>query len=182
MILSHLQPDGSYTGASVRNYGLLEIWFLSSTHFGTNTFFIAEHKSHFLPFCSLLAFHVEVLSSYINYSAQWSRLPAAIAHELSVDLQTKPVYFHRAFYGSIGGAIIIITHLMKGRCKIPLHFTTGKFEKVGRFPQKVHRMFINRCLTAMNWKHLPPYYRGNSVLDNDFVKFIARNWNVLCYA
>ena len=25
MILSHLQPDGSYTGASVRNYGLLEI-------------------------------------------------------------------------------------------------------------------------------------------------------------
>ena len=77
--------------------------------------------------------YAEDLSSYTNYSAQYSRLPAAIAHELSVDLRTKPVYFHRAFYGSYDGAIIIITHYIRGLCKIPLHFTTGKFGKVGRF-------------------------------------------------
>ena len=43
------------------------------------------------------------------------------------------------------------------RCKMPLHFTTRKFEKVGQFFRKVHGMFTNEHLMAMTLKHLPPY-------------------------
>jgi hypothetical protein len=74
--------------------------------------------------------------SYPQYRKNCVIIPAAIAHELSVDLKTKPVYFHQAFYSRYGGAIIIITPLSVCDVKCPFTLLPGNLEKWGDFPEK----------------------------------------------
>ena len=56
---------------------------------------------------------------------------------------------------------------------IPLYLSTGKFGKVGRIFEKSSQKVYKSAPYSNALKHLSHYYRENSVLDNDFERFLS---------